>query len=368
VQFFSSTCTTLAILCTPVLFRFISLEEVDSKRQRRLAENAQDLGEIVHQLTFTLTSGATDSKGFRVYRMLAYMPSIRFLTVIHEREDVSNHAALLNIIDRLSHLECITLQERNYDTTFNRLPHRNVEVSQTFFHRFLHKVVDVHGHRLKSLHLYTLLPLNEELYIKIRDFTPNLRKITLTSNIDVDLRGQFAEPMLWASGKTGSLESLTLYNCAGVHAGNFVQNLLRGVYGNQLKLVQMIACGYSQSDIPMIPPASTPAQAMVDRLHLDHMSGWELEALSRIPVRDLSLTRLQPEDVLQLPALLVKGFAGMKKMRLNPILASFEAWERVSKVAGGIHKEVQECCLHRGIQLSFDAVTWPNACTGHTHT
>jgi len=367
VQEFSSTCKSLANLCAPLLFRSISLEEGDSKRLRRLAENVQGLGEFVHELRFTLKSGSTDGKNSRVYQMLAKMPNIRAITVIHEREDIASHTAFMTTINQLLQFESLTLQEKDYNPTFNSLPPRHVEVAQTFFHQFLHQVVKLHGHRLKALHLSTLLPLSDDLYTKIRDSTPNLRQITIVASIGVDLRSRFSEPILWASGKTGSLESLTLHTCAGVHASGFTQNVIRGVYGNRLKSVSLIACGYSRTDIPSVPTASTPAQATVDRLHLDHMSGWELEALSFIPVQDLCLTRLFPRDVLQLPALLTTGFAGMRKMRLIPRMASLEAWENVSKDAGGVYKEVQERCLQRGVQLSFDAVAWPNACMAHMH-
>ena len=366
MRILSSTCQILAILCAPILFRFISLREVDSKSQRELAGNVQELGKFVHELTFHLANYRVEGEEFSVYQMLAHMPNVRAITVIHEREDTAMHTALLTIIDQFSHIESITLLENYYHPYFNYLPRRDVEVSQTFFHQFLHNIVKSHGHRLKALHLYTLLPLTEDLYIKIRDFTPNLRHITFTGNIPVELRGQFSEPTLWASGKTGSLESLTLHNCAGVHAGNFAQNVLYGVYGSHLKSIFLIACGH-KTDAPSVPAASTPGRAMVDCLHLDHMWGCELEAMSRIPVQDFSLTRLLPEDLLRLPALLVNGFAGMKKMRLIPRMVSVEAWEEISNATGGAYKELQERCVHRGIQLSFDAVAWPNACDVHIH-
>jgi hypothetical protein len=367
VQTTSSTCKTLACLCAPVLFRFISLEEVDSERQRRLAENVQALGELVHELRFTLASDSSDGEAFPVYQMLAQLPNVRVITVVHEREDTASHTALLTAINQFLQFESITLQEKFYNPSFNCLPSRRVEVPQTFFYQFLHNVVTLQGHRLKALHLFTLLPLNEDLYIKIRDLTPNLQRITLTANIDVELQGKFSEPTPWASGKTGSLQSLTLHNCAGVHAGNFTRSFLCGAYGNHLKSVYLVACGYTHTDIPLVPTASTPAQATVDCLHLDHMYGWELDALCLIPVQELSLTRLLPDDIPQLPTLLATGFAGMRKMRLISRMVSPKAWENVSKEAGGVYKEVQERCLHRGVQLSFDATTWPNACSVHEH-
>jgi len=367
VQAPSSTCKTLANLCAPILFRSISLEEVDSKRQRRLAENVQGLGELVRELRFTLESGGTDGKESRVYQMLAKMPNIRAITVIHEREDIASHTALLTTINQFYQFERLTLQEKHHNPTSAYLPPPHLEVPQTFFHQFLHNVVKFHGHRLKSLHLFTLLRLSGDLYIKIRDSTPNLRQLTLGCGIGVELRAQFFKPILWASGKTGSLESLTLHNFPGVYVGSFALNVIRGAYGNHLKSVRLVASGVTKTDIPSIPTASSPAQATVDCLHVDYISGWELQGLSLIPVQDLSLRLLFPSDILELPALLAIGFAGMRKLRLSPGMDSLEAWENLSKEAGRAFKEVQERCLHRGVQLSFDAVTWPNACIAHVH-
>ena len=367
MQTSASTCKILAILCAPLLFRSIFLNEADFKRQRRLAGTVQAVGELVHEFKVTLQPGSTDDKKSRVYQMLAKMPNIRALTVIHRREDTAGHDTFLSTINQFPQIESLTLQEWHYNPAFNSLPPPGVEVSQTFFHQFLHKVVEIHGHRLKVLHLSTLLPLSEDLYIKIRDFIPNLRQITLNGSVNAELHDQFSKPILWASGKTGSLESLTLNNCAGVHPGHFALNVIHGAYGNHLKSVRLIACGYTHGGPHPFPPASTPVQATVDRLHLDHLYGWELKALSLIPVQDLSLTTLFPVDILQLPALLATGFVGMRKMRLIPRMASLESWENVSKEGGVVYKEVQQRCLDRGVQLSFDAVAWPNACTWHEH-
>ena len=367
MQYSASTCKTLANLCAPVLFRSIFLNEADFKRQHRLAGSVQGVGELIHELRFTLQSGNTDDKKSPVYKMFAKMPNIRALTVIHEREDIASHTAFLTTINQFSQFESLTLQEWHHNPASNYLPIPRVEVSQTFFHQFLHKVVELHGHRLKVLHLSTPLPLSEDLYIKIRDFIPNLRQITFAGSINVELQAQFSKPILWAGGKTGSLESLTLRNCAGVHPGHFALNIIRGTYGDHLKSVRLIACGNSRTGIPPVPTASTAVKATVDHLHLDHMIGWELKALSLIPVQDVSLTTMFPDDILHLPALLATGFEGMRKMRLTPRMALLEPWESVSKEGGAVYKEVQERCLDRGVQLSFDAVSWPTACIGHDH-
>jgi hypothetical protein len=88
--------------------------------------------------------------------------------------------------------------------------------------------------------------------------------------------------------------------------------------------------------------------------------------MSRIPVRDLSLTQpelpafeelshllgngLSDSDITQL------GFRGLERLRLSPILAQQEAWDRLDERAGVAYEELQKVCLRRGIQLTCDAL------------
>jgi hypothetical protein len=305
------------------------------------------------------------------------MPYTRSLTVVHDREDVASHTPLHQALDKFQHLEAVTLQERDYSPAFPYLPDPDVDVSQTFFHHFLANILKVHGHRLQSLHIYTLLPLDQVLYVKIRDATPDLRSVTFSGNINVALREVFGDPTPWVSGQTGSLKSLILDTCEGVHAGYFAQNVLRGVYGTRLMEAGIIACGASD-DEKFVPSPPIPALGSIDRFYIDHMFSWEMEALSRIPTRELSFTRLIPENFTQLPTLLSSaasssdhtrvGFYGLERLRLSRGIASPKAWGNYPDECKAAYEELKDKHLpQRGIHLSLDAREWPDPCTSHQH-
>ena len=354
------------------------LKEVDPERHRRLAENAQKLGNFVHNLTMFLEDGLSDDQILPIYEILPNMQNIRSLKIIHNREDVTLHSALHRVVGELSHLEHLTIEENGFDPGFSRLPHPYVQVTQTFFHQFLHAILSTHGSRLKSLHLYTLLPLHRDLYITLRDDTPKLRQVSFAGNIDDALENEFEEPIPWSSGKTGSLECLVLLNCT-LHSSYFARNVLCGVYGARLKEVKVIACGSGKSGKFYIPLSSPPLRSgSIEHLQADHMTAWEIDVLSHIPTQELSLTRLRDKNFRRLPALLrdkvlhsdgtQSGFPGLDRLRLHPSIAHDRAWERFPDDCKVSYQELTEKCLpERGINLSLDAVVWPDACYVHPH-
>ena len=354
------------------------LKEVEPERHHQLAKNAKKLGIFVHNLTILLEDGLSDDEILPIYNLLPYMQNIRSLTIVHERGDVTPHSALHRVVDGLSRLEHLTMKENTYDRAFSRLPRSHIPVTRTFFHRFLHAVLSTHGSQLRSLHLYTLLALHRNLYIKLRDDTPKLRWVTFAGNIDEALEDEFEEPIPWSSGKTGSLEGLVLLNC-NLHSSYFARNVLCGVYGTRLKVVKVIACGSNRAGKYYIPLGPTHfCSGSIEHLQADHMTAWELEVLSHIPTRELSLTRLRAKNFRHLPVQLREkvlhpdgtqsGFPGLEILRLNPSIAHSEAWERFPNDCKEAYEELTEGCLpERGIKLSLDAVVWPDACRVHSH-
>jgi hypothetical protein len=228
------------------------------------------------------------------------------LTLYHEREDISDHSILHQIVGKLSHLEEVTFYEEDYEPRFS-LPRRHVDLSLTVFHRFLHTILDIHGSHLRELHIYTLLLLDQSIYRVIRDSTPKLRSITFTANIDSSVHWLFTDSTPWCSGRTASLDQIKLQSCRGVHMGHFARDVVDGVYGTSLNEVSTIVCSLpNNEDVPFIPPIGTRPQASINHLQIDHFLLWELTAMSRIPVQELSLTQICRQAFVELPALLAK--------------------------------------------------------------
>jgi len=325
----------------------------------------QKLGQFVHCLTLNLEYGLPNSENLPIYCALPYIPNLRSLTVVHEREDCAPHVALHRAIDEFPELEDVTLREKDYDISFDLLPLPNVEVTTTFFHHFLRTVLETHGKRIKSLHLSTLLPLHRSLYIKMRDETPNLRVATFAGNVDEALEEEFEAPIPWASGKSSSLKSLTFLNCH-LHCGRFARNVLCGVYGTRLESATLMACGTTDDNVLDIPATATPVHGLVHSMRLNHFDPWELSAMSLIPVRDLSLTRAHAQAFVDLPTILMMGlantdnlhigFKGLERLRLSPKLLLDDTWRRLDGEIKRAYEDLKEACAQRRVELSLDAV------------
>ena len=358
------TCRRLSEICAPVLFRSVCIEEVDPERHHHLAKSVQKLGRFFHALTLSLEDGLTNGEDLPIYSMLPHMPNVRSLTVVHEREDCAPHTALQQATDKFTQLEDVTIHERNYDEGFDHLPTPRVETTTTFFHHFLRTILETHASHIKSLHLYTLLPLHCSIYIKMRDETPNLQLVTFAGVIDEALEDEFEAPIPWASGKTGSLKGLTFLNCH-LHYGRFARNVLLGVYGTRLERATLMACGTRDDNILDVPPTSTPVHGSIDSLRLNHFDPWELSTVSIIPVRDLSLTRAHPMAFVELPTLLKGlpdtgsshvGFRGLERLRMSQKLSFEHTWRLREEGTRQAYEELKTACVERGIELSLDAV------------
>jgi hypothetical protein len=308
-----------------------------------------------------------------MHEMLSSMPNIQSLTIIHAREDIGKRTPLQCAVEKFVHLEEVTLQEKNYE-----LPRPYVlwPTVMLFFHTFLRSILKVHSSRLKALHLYTCLSLDRQLYVDIRDKTPNLRLVTFNKSIGLDMEGVFAEHTPWASGQTGRLESITLRGCNGTHTDRFVENILHGVYGVQLKEVQFIRSGRYSVHIP--DPPSTPVFGSIEYLCFDHINTQELSTIALIPIQELSLTCITHDAFCRLPSLLQGdssssgggqlGFKGLRRLRLSPRFASETVWKKFSAECKAAYQDLRENCVpQRGIQLTLDAPDWPFACNCSDH-
>jgi len=369
----SRTCKRLAEICAPMLFRSISLKEVDEERHSRLAENAQQLGGFVRHLKLTLEDGLADNDNLPIYRLLSSMPNVRSLIVVHRQQDVAKHTPLQRAVEKFVHLEEVTLREKSYNPGHTHVSTPMVVIADTFFHAFLCSVLRVHSERLRGFHLYTLLRIDPKLYIQLRDKTPNLRSVTFTTNIDLVMEDVFAEATPWASGQTGNLANLTFLGCNGTHANRFVENILRGVYGVQLEEIQFISSGRYIAHIP--EPPSTPVFRSIVRMHFDHVTREELIVIAVVPIQELSLTRITYHAFCHLPVLLERvssnyggGFMGLRRLRLSAKFASEILWEMVPSQCKATYERLREKCLpQRCIQLTLDAADRPIICTCSDH-
>jgi hypothetical protein len=335
--------------------------------------HAQQLGGLVRRLTLVLEDDLMGNHHLPIHELLSSMPNIQSLTIIHALEDIGKRTPLQCAVEKFVHLEEVTLREKDYE-----LGHSYIlpPMVATFFHTFLYSILKVHSGRLKALHLYTCLSLGRQVYVDIRDKTPNLRSVTFNKSIGMDLEGLFAEHTPWASGQTGRLESLTLQECRGTHADRFVENILHGVYGVQLKEVQFIRSGRYSVQIP--DPPSTPVFGSIEYLCFDQINTQELSTIALIPIQELSLTCITNDAFCRLPSLLQGdssgsggaqlAFKGLKRLRLSSRFAPETVWKKLPAECKAAYQDLRENSLpQRGIQLTLDAPDWPFACNCSDH-
>ena len=364
------TCKRLAEISAPTFFRSVCLAEVDADADRhlRLAENAQHLGGLVRHLRLILEDDLVDNNYLPIYGLLASMPNVQSLTIIHGRQDVAKHTPLQQAVEKFMRLEKVTIQEMSYnpDDIYESTP--TVTITETFFHIFLGRVLEVHSRRLRALHLYTLLPLHPLLYLNLRDKTPNLQSITFTTNIGTDMADIFSEPTPWASGQLGHLENLTFQGCSGTNTDRLVRNILQGVYGRRLKKVRFMCSGEYLSHIP--EPPTLQVFASLEHLQVDYINLQELSTIAFLPIQELSLTHLTQDAFCRLPMLLEggssssggvqPGFRGLKRLRLDPKVVHKICRVVTSGECKAAYEELLERVLpRRCIQLSLDAVVTP---------
>ena len=365
----SRTSKRLAEISAPAFFRSVCLKELDTDRHRRLAENAQLLGGLVRHLRLILEDDLVDNNDLPIYEMLASMPNVRSLTIIHRQQDVAKHTPLQQAVEKLVHLEEVTIEEKNFNPSYIRECPLTVAITETFFHVFLDKLLEVHSKRLRALHLYTLLPLHPLLYVNLRDKTPKLQSITFTTNLRTDMEDVFSEPTPWASGQLGHLENITFHSCVGTNTDRLVQNILQGVYGRHLKEVRFIRSGEYLSYIP--EPPSLQVFASLERLHVDTINLQELSTIAFLPIQELSLANIAHNAFCRLPMLLEggssrsggvqPGFRGLKRLRLDRRFVNEIYLKDSTRECKAAYKELFERSLpQRDIQLSLDAESTPN--------
>ena len=303
------------------------------------------------------------------------MPNVQSLIIIHQRQDVAKHTPLQQAVEKFVRLEEITIEEDEYSPTYIRTYSPGIgsptpwptyprsDATATFFHIFLHRVLEVHIRRLRAIHLHTCLPLHPQLFINLRDKALNLRSITFTDNIDAGMEDMFEEPIPWASAQLGHLENLTFRRCSGIDADRLVQNILQGVYGRRLKRVQSIQNGGRVVHVPK--PPSSQVFASLERLHYFRINLRELSTIALLPIQDLSLTYITKKAFRKLPMLLEgvssssrgrqPGFRGLRRLRLNPNYESEMFLKMLPAKCQAVYKELCERILpQRGIRLSLD--------------
>jgi hypothetical protein len=113
----------------------------------------------------------------------------------------------------------------------------------------------------------------------------------------MDTAALFRQPIRWASA--GTLEEMSLHSCTGVHSGHLAHSLAAGIFGQNLRRLEIVSCGAMRDDQTVAPPSNVQ-EFRLETLVVDHSAAWELRGLVTLQIEYAILTRVAWDDIVEL--------------------------------------------------------------------
>ncbi|PVF97176.1 hypothetical protein CPB86DRAFT_735387 [Serendipita vermifera] len=179
---------------------------------------------------------------------------------------------------------------------------------------------------LKRLDL-VLESLTPESYDKIRSGFPNLQSLTVRRAFTYSLPRfwDHSESQKWTGFR--EITTLALVNCSNAHAAH-MSHIVR--HFKQLRELLWSKCGTSRDPLP--PPLKRGWSEEPDALHkhrsplktmqLEHALEWEIMAMGVIPAETVIIANTDEDGVVEALSHGVELFIGMKTLRVSPPRAS----------------------------------------------
>lgn len=279
-----ATCKRLEERSNPALFQSIQMSTTDPRKYQIYKEYAPKLARYLREIAFVVFMG-DDELDLVYHTVFQHATNLRELKPGLYQTDTEQHTLLLDAVARLQNLEVVMVGEVDYDEE-DPLGAYDL-VRGTFNHRFLNHVLDHHAQSLRTLVLYSMHPIHETTFRKLRDTTPQLRSFKCTRAITIETRAAFTEPQRWACADR--LEFVYFRRC-GVHAATIARHLAMGVFG-KLHSLHMIMCG-DELDDSMEPVGATWAIPPLESVEIEHFMDWEMDKLQTIHAKKVYATRV----------------------------------------------------------------------------
>jgi hypothetical protein len=208
----------------------------------------------------------------------------------------------------------------------------------------VYEVVNSSGGQLLSLVFDGQSSLRLETFNAIRRIPTNLETLLFGECIGIDCRAALCEEVEWAC--RNSLQHLGFYDCRGAHSGGITCGVGSSLWSTGLRTLEVCKSG-DHTDARALPYAIEPRTQPLplERAHFEHAFDWEIVLLAQLRVKELTLTLLPRQNMLQIVAD-PGSFRGMKKLTISakPSEAQFD------------DALIQAVCVDRRIELSLDGV------------
>ena len=317
-------------LVTPLLYRKIDLNTVPGvsandrdfmdgslTRTQKLARQVQIIGPYIREASIRVLKPDLWSRAQDVDTAIVGIftgsPQLRDLTLIWDLNDIdpSFHSSLVDAVSHLTALTHLTLKEA--ESLKGVLIHE-VQFEDAGSHisnRLLAAIVKHHGRNLRSVKLYGYLTFDSSIFEQFRDETPHLETLDMRMSLSFQFNPLFREPKPWSCAAT--LQSLSIIQCR-VDAEDIATHLAIGTFGS-LRRCSVLSCGYSPDGVNPRPTSTWKAQPL-ETFRLHHFMGWEVDALSIVSTRVLTITQVERQHLTSLiwnP----KAFPGVEMIRVS---------------------------------------------------
>jgi hypothetical protein len=193
--------------------------------------------------------------------------------------------------------------------------------------------------------------MTEEVYDFICSGFPSLEALTFYYVVDYPLKGvwDYNEEVKW--GQYSNLTTLQFIECGRAYS-NQISHLVRhfpsllhllfstsdnGTGGSNLKPNDW----HSRDD------AMWRVRNPLETVHLEHMYGWEINAMGDIPTRTLIVTNLRADFLIGSMRNDMKIFPGLQTIRIQPAV--------IPEYHDGGHPFLEDICKARGVTITRDA-------------
>jgi len=281
------TCKHLEALCNPVFAESISITPSDWPTLELRNELAPKFAKYLKVIACHISEQGGESEPSMesvLTTILEHTAHLRRISLRYASTDTRPHRQLLNAISKLNFLEDVTIWKLDYPL-YNP-PYDTIQ--STFHHRLLDHILDYHSQRLRVLIVNGRTPMHESTFIKLRDTTSQLRRLSLSHCLTIEARGAFADPQRWACA--GRLDFLFIRKCA-MHSATITRHIGAGVFG-PLRTFYIIGCNENSEDslesaatVWTIPP--------LDWVRVDELNDLGMSRLGSIHAKKVYMRMVQ---------------------------------------------------------------------------
>jgi len=286
-------------------------------RIQRIALQVQIIGPYIRQASFRVLKPdlwyRAQDVDTAIVGIFTGTPQLRDLTLICDFNDIdlTFHSSLVDAVSHLTALTHVTLKEAEL---LKGVPIQELQYEDSGSHianRLLAAIIKHHTQHLRSVKLHGYLTFDSLLFEQFRDETPHLETLEMRMSLSFQFNPFFREPKPWSCAAT--LQYLSIIQCR-VDAEDIATHLAIGTFGS-LRRCSVFSCGYSPDGVNPRPTSTWKGQPL-ETFRLHHFMGWEVDALSIVSTRVLTVTQVERQHFTRLiwnP----KSFSGVKQIRVS---------------------------------------------------